>query len=178
MSIAQKLALTTLLYSALWSSRIHADTLLPRQQAFTVSAQIVAGCGVVDSSQSTGVVFGTMDFGNYPALATGKASASAQVGGSPVQIQCSPGTTLGVSIDGGLHASGAQRNLKRVGGTQLVAYQLYADAAHAQPIPVGQVVTHTVFGTFNVPVYGELTLPGPGSWPGTYDDTVKLILSY
>ncbi|WP_427306046.1 Csu type fimbrial protein [Cupriavidus sp. H39] len=165
---------------AVLTSAGRAETQLPTQKQFTVTARIVAGCGVVGSNQTSGVHFGTLDFGVHPATATGPVNATAQSNGSVVQIQCSPGTSLGVTVDGGLHpGAGGQRNLQVMSGSALIPYQLYSDAAHAQPIPVGQTVYQTVSGTVSLPVYGALTLPGAGTAPsGTYTDTVQVTLSY
>lgn len=43
-----------LLGVAAWPAAGRADTLLPRTQAFTVSAQIVAGCGVAGGGPASG----------------------------------------------------------------------------------------------------------------------------
>ncbi|MHA7201291.1 SCPU domain-containing protein, partial [Burkholderia pseudomallei] len=61
-----------LLGVAAWPAAGRADTLLPRTQAFTVSAQIVAGCGVAGGGPASGLNFGTLDFGAHPAVATGQ----------------------------------------------------------------------------------------------------------
>ncbi|MBN3787164.1 spore coat U domain-containing protein [Burkholderia sp. Ac-20353] len=154
-----------------------ADTVLPRTQTFTVSAQIVAGCGVVGGGSGTGLDFGTLDFGTHPAIATGQANAT--TGGSALQIECSPGTTLKMTVDGGIHPTlgNTQRNLANA-GSRLIAYRLYADASRTNALAVGQAVSIAVSGTVSLPIYGALTLPGGNTPAGTYIDTAQVTLSY
>nr|WP_244100142.1 spore coat U domain-containing protein [Burkholderia anthina] len=154
-----------------------ADTLLPRTQTFGVHAQIVAGCGVVGGGTGTGLDFGTLDFGTHPAISTGQVSSVTS--GSALQIECASGTTLTMTIDGGLAASSGntQRNLQGTGGAR-IAYQLYADAGHSQVIAIGRSVSIAVSGIANLPIYGSLILPGGSVAAGTYTDTVQVTLSY
>jgi spore coat protein U-like protein len=154
-----------------------ADTLLPTTQTFAVSAQIVAGCGVVDGGATSGLNFGTIDFGTYPSVQTGPVSGVTS--GASLRIECSRGTNLLVTIDGGVHASGAnaQRHLSNSGGT-FIEYRLYEDAAHTRTFAVGQPVSIPVTGTLDLPIYGALTLPGGNTPPGTYTDTAQVTLSY
>nr|WP_321891688.1 spore coat U domain-containing protein [Burkholderia cenocepacia] len=154
-----------------------ADTAVPTTQAFTVSAQIVAGCGVAGGGASTGLNFGTLDFGAHSAIATGDVNAATS--GSTLRIECSPGSTLKMTVDGGSRPSvgNTQRNLQGPGGAQ-VAYRLYADAARTQAIGIGQTVSIPVSGTTNLPIFGALTLPGGAVPAGTYTDVAQITLSY
>jgi len=154
-----------------------ADTAVPTTQVFVVSAQIVAGCGVVGGSGSSGLNFGALDFGAHPAIATGNVSAATN--GSALQIQCSPGSTLKMTVDGGIQpsAGNTQRNLKGPSGAQ-VAYRLYADVAQTQAIGIGQTISIPVSGTTSLPIYGALTLPGGVAPVGAYTDVAQVTLSY
>ncbi|KVE37908.1 Csu type fimbrial protein [Burkholderia sp. TSV86] len=154
----------------------NADTLLPRTQTFTVSAQIVAGCGVAGGGASSGLNFGMLDFGTYPAVATGQATAS--VGSGAVQIECAPGSTLKMTIDGGAHASAGNTQRNLASGNARIAYRLYSDPGRTQAIAIGQAVSVPVSGTITLPIYGALTLPGNGVPAGTYTDTAQVTLSY
>jgi spore coat protein U-like protein len=153
-------------------------TQVPTTATFAVTAQVVSGCVVVSGS-SSGLNFGTLAFGSYPAVSTGQVSASA-TGGS-AQIQCTPGVTLTMTIDGGLNpsASATQRNVKATGAT-LVGYRLYADSGHTQAIGINQGVSVVVpaSGSVTLPIYGVLTLPGATAAPGTYSDTAQVTISY
>lgn len=165
-----------LLGVAAWPAAGRADTLLPRTQTFTVSAQIVAGCGVAGGGPASGLNFGTLDFGAHPAVATGQVSAA--VGGGALQIECSPGSTLKMTIDGGANASAGNTQRNLASGGARVAYRLYSDPARTQAIAVGQAVSLPVSGTITLPIYGALTLPGGGAPAGTYTDTAQVTLSY
>ena len=93
---------------------------------FTVTAQVVAGCLVVGGVTS----YGTLDYGSQSALSTGLLSTS--LGGSTVTFQCTPGVAMSMSLDGGQNSTSGTRNLKRTSGAQVLAYQLYRDAAYTQ----------------------------------------------
>lgn len=150
-----------------------ADTLLPNTKTFAVTAQIVAGCGLVGTERN----FGLLDFGTQPAVASGRVSAGAQ--GSVLQIECTPGTLLRLAVDGGLQpgAAGTQRNLQGPGGA-LIAYRLYVDASLTQALGIGQTVSIPVSGVISLPIYGALDLPGGTSPAGTYTDTAQVTVSY
>ncbi|OMG70840.1 Csu type fimbrial protein [Burkholderia ubonensis] len=166
-----------LLSAAMIPAASVAETTLPKTRTFMVSARIVAGCGVVGGGPGTGLDFGSLDFGVHTAVAHGDVSAAA--GGSGLQIECTPGSTLKMTIDGGASpsAGNTQRNLKGAGGT-LIPYRLYADAGHAQSIGVGQAISIPVSGGIALPIYGALTLPGGTAPAGAYADTAQVTLSY
>ncbi|MNN94864.1 Spore Coat Protein U domain protein [compost metagenome] len=71
------------------------------------------------------------------------------------------------------------RYLKRSGGTQLLAYQLYRDAAYSQSIAVGQSVTlnNSDPTAIRLSVYGRTQLTGlvPA---GTYTDVVQVTVTW
>ncbi|RCL24730.1 spore coat protein [Pseudomonas sp. AFG_SD02_1510_Pfu_092] len=141
--------------------------------SFTVTAQIVAGCLVVGGVSS----YGTLDYGSRSALFSGFAGTS--LGGSTVTFQCTPGVALSMSVDGGQNSAGGTRNLKRTGGTQLLAYQLYRDAAYSQNLGIGQsvAVSYSDPTAIKLPVYGRVQLPG--TLPaGAYTDVVQVTVSW
>lgn len=140
---------------------------------FQVSAQIVAGCLVVGGVTS----YGVLNFGTQSALATSTLSTS--LGGTTVTFQCTPGVALSMSLDGGQNSASGTRNLKRTGGTQVLAYQLYRDAAFSQALGIGQSVTvsYTDATAIELPVYGRTQLPG--TLPaGTYTDVVQVSVTW
>ena len=141
--------------------------------SFLVTAQIVAGCLVVGGVTS----YGTLDYGSQSALATGTLGTS--LGGTTVTFQCTPGVALSMSVDGGQNSASGTRNLKRTGGTQVLAYQLYRDAAYSQVLGIGQSVTvsYTDATAIKLPVYGRTQLPG--TLPaGTYTDVVQVSVTW
>ena len=152
-------------------------TPIPTTGSLTVTAQLVPGCGIVGGGSGTGLDFGTIDYGSFPAITQGVFNA-ATAGGS-LQIECSPDLVVMVSIDAGGHSAngGAQRNLAGPDGA-LIPYRLYFDEARTEPLDVGMVVSTTVSGTVNLPIYGEVTLSGGTTPPGTYTDVAHVTLAY
>ncbi|MFJ4457834.1 spore coat U domain-containing protein [Pseudomonas sp. NPDC089392] len=139
---------------------------------FVVSAQIVAGCLVVNGVTN----YGVLNYGTQSALSTGILSTSLS---GAVTFQCTPGVALSMSLDGGQNSASGTRNLKRTGGTQVLAYQLYRDAAYSQSLGIGQgvAVSYTDATAIKLPVYGRVQLSG--SLPaGTYTDVVQVTVTW
>lgn len=93
-------------------------------------------------------------------------------------LQCTPGVTLSMSVDGGMHGS-TGRNLQHSSGSAQVAYQLFRDAAFSQSLGIGQNVNvaYSDANNISLPIYGRVQLPGnqPG---GTYSDTLQVQLTW
>lgn len=156
----------------LWSTG--AWSITTRSTTFQVSASIVAGC--VISGTNTGV-FGTLNFGTHSGVATNSVSAS-YVQSSTINLACTPGTTLSMTLNGGSHYT-STRNLKLASNTNTVPYYLYTNAAHTNAIPVGQAVPLTYSNANNItlPIYGLLQLPGL-TRAGVYTDTLTVTLTW
>ena len=139
---------------------------------FLVNATIQAGCLVVGGVTN----YGNLDFGSYSALAS--TTASTQLSGTTVTLQCTPGVTLSMKIGGGQNNNGG-RNLKRSTGANLVAYQLYSDAAFSQSLGIDQTVTVTYSDptAIKLPVYARAQLTG--TLPaGSYSDVLQVTLTF
>lgn len=140
-------------------------------QTFQVSATITPGCLVVGGGSN----YGSLTFGTYSALST--SSVSVPLSGS-VTLQCTPGVTLNMSVDGGLYNSSG-RHLQLNSGSAQVAYQLFRDAALSQSLGISQSVSVAYSNANNItlPIYGQVQLPGnqPG---GTYSDVLQVQLSW
>ncbi|WP_449644757.1 Csu type fimbrial protein [Pseudomonas sp.] len=140
-------------------------------QTFQVSATITPGCLVVGGGSN----YGSLTFGTYSALST--SSVSVPLNGS-VTLQCTPGVTLNMSVDGGLYNSSG-RHLQLNSGSAQVAYQLFQDAALSQSLGISQSVSVAYSNANNItlPIYGQVQLPGnqPG---GTYSDVLQVQLSW
>ncbi|MHC8327799.1 Csu type fimbrial protein [Pseudomonas sp. LB1P83] len=140
-------------------------------QSFQVSATVTAGCLVVGGVSN----YGSLDFGSQSALATSTVQVALSAG---VQLQCTPGVTMNMSVDGGQHNSGG-RHMQLTTGSNQVAYQLFRDAAFSQSLGIGQsvAVAYTDANNISLPIYGRVQLPGdqPG---GTYSDVLQVQLSW
>ncbi|MDF0730938.1 spore coat U domain-containing protein [Pseudomonas entomophila] len=140
---------------------------------FQVSATIAAGCLVVGGVTQ----YGLLDFGTRSALST--AALSTSLGGTTVTFQCTPGVVLSMSLDGGQNSAAGTRNLKRSGGTQLLAYQLFRDAGLTQSLGIGAnvAVSYSDPTAIKLPVYGRTQLTG--ALPaGTYTDVVQVTVTW
>jgi spore coat protein U-like protein len=144
-----------------------------------VMAEIVPGCAVDGSTAASGLDFGSLAFGTYPAVLAGPVDASLSASGG-VQVRCTAGLTFQLSADGGEHADGSGRRLARAGDpASVVPYALYATAAHDVGLPIAGHVDVTVpaSGLVDLPIYAVATLPGSVA-PGLYSDTLHVTLSW
>jgi spore coat protein U-like protein len=149
-------------------------------QSFTVSADVVPGCLVSGSTETTGLDFGTLAFGTHPATTAGPLQAMATTGsGGTLELECTAGLTLTVSVDAGQHGDVSSRHLMAPGGTP-VPYALYVDADHTTPLPPGGSVDVAVppSGVMALPIHAVAYLPGSQQAPGLYTDTLGVTLSW
>lgn len=151
-------------------------------QTFTVQAEVVEGCALVGSNETTGLDFGTLAFGSIPAIHSGDVAATAVgSGGSATQVWCTPGLELQVAVDAGTNANAGQRYLARNGGgSSPIPYGLYTDALRTIAIPVAGYVSISVppSGLVDLPIHGVASLPGGGLLPGHYADVLQVTLSW
>ncbi|MHC8332521.1 Csu type fimbrial protein [Pseudomonas sp. LB3P25] len=140
-------------------------------QSFQVSATVTAACLVMGGVSN----YGNLDFGTQSALATNTVQVQMSAG---VQVQCTPGVTLNMSVDGGQYNSNG-RHLQLEGGSARVAYQLFSDAAFSESLGIGQsvAVAYSDANNIRLPIYGQVQLPGdqPG---GIYSDVLQVQLSW
>lgn len=139
---------------------------------FLVNATIQAGCLVVGGVTN----YGNLAFGTVSALST--SAVTTQLSGTTVTLQCTPGVTLTMKIGGGQNNNGS-RNLKLGTGSNLVAYQLYSDAAFSQVLGIDQTVTVSYSDptAIKLPVYARAQLTG--TLPaGSYTDVLQVTLTF
>lgn len=156
-----------LIGASAWSVGLTAAT----SQSFQVSATVTAGCLVVGGVSD----YGSLAFGSHSALSTSTVSAVLTGG---VQLQCTPGVTLNMTVDGGQYNSSG-RHMQLNSGSERVAYQLYSDAAYSQSLGISQsvAVAYSDANHISLPIYGRVQLSGsqPG---GTYSDVLQVQLSW
>jgi spore coat protein U-like protein len=140
-------------------------------QSFQVSATVTPGCLVVGGVAN----YGSLNFGSRSALATGTVQVALSGG---VQLQCTPGVTLNMSVDGGQYNSSG-RHMQLTGASNRVAYQLFRDTAYSQALGVGQsvAVAYTDANNIRLPIYAQVQLPG-NQPAGTYNDVLQVQLSW
>lgn len=155
-----------------------AATPAPTTANFQVSATVSAGCWMVGNSTLTsGIGFGTLDFGTHPAVRAGHQDAAIGMAGSPAQLQCTPGATVTMTIDGGQNAQGSQRRMRH--GTHFMPYTLTTQPGGGTVVQPGVGVSvDASTGPTLVPVYGRATAPGTGLPAGQYTDTVQVVFSW
>nr|WP_240993503.1 spore coat U domain-containing protein [Asaia bogorensis] len=148
----------------------------------SVSAQIVGGCtinGVVSSPGRSVGSFGTLDFGSVSSLSRNAVSARLDTG-SAITLNCTPGISVMMSLDDGLHPLNGSRTMMRNGGTERVSYSLYGDSSYSTALSPGTsfaLDTSHSPAPLSFPVYGR-AMPDGTSPPGQYSDTVTVTIQW
>ena len=142
---------------------------------------LTAACLVNGGAGTSGLNFGTLNFGTQDALFT---QANGQVlggGGGALSILCSAGTVPAVRVRAGAHdgqSTGGTRALAD-GNGNFVPYDFYTDAGRTQLLAIdGTVTVPTSVGVAQtVNLYGQAR--GKAGLPaGVYTDTVAVELSF
>lgn len=151
---------------------------VPTTANFMVSATVSYGCWVVGNAALTsGIGFGRLDFGSHPAIQAGNYDAVIGMAGSPAQVQCTPGATVTMTIDGGQNPQGSQRRMRF--GSHYLPYTLTTQPGGGTVVQPGSGVSvDASAGPTLVPVYGRATAPGGGLPAGQYTDTVQVVFSW
>ncbi|MGH8081122.1 MAG: Csu type fimbrial protein [Lysobacter sp.] len=144
------------------------------------SACVVNGGNTPDGS--SGVTFGTLDFGTQNTLFT-QADAQAQTGATAgIVVQCSAGGAPSLSIGAGLYdgsgSGGGNKAMRHAADTsKFVTYSMYADAGRTDLINSGRSFPLLNNGTQQtVNVYGR-AFGAAGLIAGNYTDTVVVTLT-
>lgn len=153
---------------------------IPTSATFAVGATVQNGCLVAGApGQTSGLVFGALQFGSFSALSTGlQSTALGPSGGSQALLQCTAGTTVQLTIDGGLHPLAGQRRLSNGNGFFLPYTLLLTTLGNlpVQPnLPIGVAIGSA---PQPLPLQGSVLLPGLGVGAGTYSDTVQVTVSW
>ena len=171
-------AMTCLL--AFFSTSVMADV-SPISTAFQVQAVVEKGCVFGSNPTSPISNLGTIDFGTVASFATNQDTLST-VGNGSIVLTCTPGISVTISLGSGLNSSDInQRFLKRTGGTEVLAYQLYQDVSHTTVWGTGsqgRFISDFPLSTQTYTVYARLL--SRSAWPraGEYVDSVVVELAY
>jgi len=148
--------------------------------SFAVVAEVISGCEIngalPDGGQSVGDL-GTLAFGTHSALKQGMVSTSL-AWNSNVHLRCTPGVSLTMTVDGGLHP-GTTRNMQAATSSARISYQLYQDVGLTVALPADQPVAVPVEDTegMYLPIHGAALLTGD-QLPDTYSDTLTITLNW
>ncbi|GGP23150.1 Csu type fimbrial protein [Silvimonas iriomotensis] len=140
---------------------------------------LTAACQVNGSTTSTGVNFGSLNFGSQTTLFS---TASAQVNGGSgaIAVQCSPGSGATLTFQAGLHdaqVTGGGRAMAN-GAGKFIPYDIYSDAGYSTVLASGSSVNITEDGTTQtVNIYGR-AVGVAGLTPGTYSDVIAVQLNF
>ncbi|NQD74474.1 spore coat protein U domain-containing protein [Pseudomonas sp. CM27] len=161
--------------------------LASQAQAATVTGTIsstltlIAACQVNGSSGTSGLNFGSLNFGTQDAL-FGTADAQVLGGtGAAMSILCSAGTIPAIRVRAGAHdgqSTGGTRALADSAGN-FVPYDFYTDSGHTQVLNIDATITLPTSTGVAQPVnlYGQAR--GKAGLPaGVYTDTVAVELSF
>lgn len=151
----------------------------------TIDATITLEAGCIINGQNLddgaiGADFGTVDFGTENTLFL-QSDAEVLNGGGALSIQCSPGITPVLSFEAGENdgegAGAGLRAMAHASATgQFVTYNLYSDPGRTTLIPIGGDVTLASSGVAQtVNIYGR-AFGEAGLVPGTYSDTITVVL--
>ncbi|HEK0909389.1 TPA: spore coat protein U domain-containing protein [Pseudomonas putida] len=161
--------------------------LADQAQAATVTGTInstltlISACQVNGSAGTSGLNFGSLNFGTQDALFT---TANGQVlggGGGAMSILCSAGTVPAIRVRAGAHdgaSSGGTRALAD-GAGNFVPYDFYTDTGRTQLLAIdGTITLPTSTGVAQtVNLYGQAR--GKAGLPaGVYTDTVAVELTF
>ncbi|WP_162617976.1 spore coat U domain-containing protein [Salinicola halophilus] len=147
-----------------------------------VTLELTAACRINGIEETSGLDFGLLDFGTQTTLFE-DTSSEVQSDGSAISVICSPETTPSVAISGGSYdeESDAGNVHALSNGTSFVPYSLYTDADHTQQITLGQDLplagTPDGVNPQTLSLYGR-AVGRDGLTPGTYNDTLNVVLSF
>lgn len=153
----------------------------PITKTFTVTATLTNGCAFGSSLSSPTSNLGTINFGTMTTIASNVDTVSSAGAGSVV-VTCTPGATVTIAMDYGIHGGNATRRfMQNTANSDTLGYQLFRDANRTQVWGNGALVMSIPSfpsTTQTYPIYARLyavtTLPSAGN----YTDTVTVTLTY
>lgn len=161
-----------------------------------LNAQMVLQSGCIISGApgagTSGVSYGTLDFGSHPSTFTGVLTAAASggaAGAGATQIVCSTDiTALTISVSGGNNAGqgstiGTGSRAMKLGTTSYLPYDVYSDSGMTTPYPTAATsLGVTLPGTgapFALPIFGRVNKTSVNAMAsGTYSDVLQVTLAW
>ncbi|CAK8742812.1 hypothetical protein SODG_006066 [Sodalis praecaptivus] len=138
------------------------------QTSFKISEIVTNGCQI---SQTKDIDFGSLsivELVDKRPVATGE-----------IDVLCTPGVAINVTLDGGASAVNKQRNMKTT-GHQLLAYDIFSDSSYTQIWPPDS--SHKYGGGTGdpliIPLYARLDTHGAIMVAGKYHDVINITVSY
>ena len=134
-----------------------------------------ASCDI-SGSTSGGLGTAVLDFGTATLLQSAIDADTGTSGTDALEVLCNPGVAYTLTFDAGQNATQiADRAMKREGGTELVSYQLYSDAARSNVL---NTLSGTGTGT-SQPVTVDGRVPAQTAPPpGNYRDVIVITVAF
>lgn len=154
----------------------------PTTGTLQITARIEAGCRVVGHmNQTSGLDFGTLNFGSHPSIFPVALTAQSQGPSGTVQLTCSSVVNANVSVSTGQYAIGNQRRMAN--GANRVAYDLFADSGFVLPFTgtTPRAIAVSASGstaTVSLPIYGRVAPFAGGHPAGNYQDDVQITVTW
>ena len=148
---------------------------------FTSSMTLSSSCQINGAGGTSGVNFGTLDFGSTGSLFTTANGEVLAGGGGALSILCSSGTLPTVTVGAGNNDGGSVGGTRALtdGSTNFVPYDLYTDSGRTQVLAIGGVIAlaESTGVAQTVNIYGKAV--GKAGLPaGTYSDSVAVELTF
>ncbi len=159
----------------LWCGAAEAQVTSTVTGELQVKLLVTASCEVSGSSTG-GIGNALLDFGSTELLLEAIDADTGTSGANALEVLCNPGVTYSVTFDAGQHATAiADRAMQLEGGTELVRYQIYSDAARANVLSsLSGVGTGTPEA---IQVFGRVPAQAAPT-PGTYRDVVTITVTF
>ena len=144
-----------------------------------VRLDISTGCEVAETQHKNNQItgFGILDFGESGPIWHEELAAKVNRSDGSIMVACSPDIAgFTVAIDGGLRGN---RTLAHADSSQLVAYDVFRDAAHSKEYAVDVPQTFSVNGEpVEVPVFGVINSSTKARISGLYLDTLLVTIDF
>ena len=159
----------------LWCGTAQAQVTSSVTGELQVKLLVTASCEVSGSSTG-GIGTALLDFGSTALLLEAIDADTGTSGVNAFQVLCNPGVAYSVAFNAGQHAAAiADRAMQLEGGSELVSYQIYSDAARSNILS-----TLSGVGTGSpeaIQVFGRVP-PQAAPTPGTYRDVVTVTVTF